>query len=104
MLTNGELTGKPNAFSSGQFQLLPATPEDAEAIIVTALRANRNNYSYSVVYPKDKAHLTPPEELFRYRVERLRKSMHEKDMLHFKMTPKNDPSNVIGHAAWYRPG
>jgi hypothetical protein len=84
--------------------LLPATPEDAEAIQSCALRANSNNYAHSVVYPKDKAHLSSPEELFRYRVERLRKSMHEKVLLHFKMTPKDDPSNVIGHAGWYKPG
>lgn len=96
MPANGEVIGK--------FQLLPARPEDAEAIQSCALRANKNNYAHSVVYPSDRAHLSSPEELFRYRVERLRKSMHEDDMLHFKMTPKDDPTNVIGHAAWYRPG
>ena len=104
MPTNGEVTGKGSGLSSGQFQLLPAGPEDAEAIQSCANRANVNSYAHTLVYPKEKAHLASPEELFQFRVDRLRKAMHEKDMLHFKMTPKADPSNVIGHAAWYRPG
>lgn len=96
--------GVSDRFSSGRYQILPATPDDAEAMHISIERANANNYTQSLVYPKDRAHLTSAEELFTYRVGRVRKFLTTGDALHLKVVLKDDPKKIVGHASWLKPG
>jgi hypothetical protein len=95
---------KSNPLATGQFQLLPAKPEDAEAFLRCVLRANANNYAQSVVWPKSRAHLTLPEDVLAHRAARLRKGMESEDTLHYKIIDTNDPDRIIAAANWYKPG
>ena len=95
---------KSNPLATGQFQLLPAKPEDAEAFQRCVLRANANSYAQSVVWPQSRAHLTPPEDVMAHRVARLRKGMESEDTLHYKIIDIDYPDRIIGAANWYKPG
>ena len=95
---------KSHPLASGQFRLLPAEPEDAEAFQRCVLRANVNNYAQSVVWPKSRAHLTSPEDVLAHRVARLRKGMESEHSLYYKIVDINNPDRIIGAANWHKPG
>ena len=86
-----------------RYQLLPATPDDAETIVSLNKRAFRNDYMMSQVYPKEKAHLTSPEELFAWRVNRLRTEMEKGDMVYSKVIQKDD-NKLVAQSGWAPPG
>ena len=86
------------------YQLQRATPEDADAIQACNKKAFATSYLHEQLFPKDRAHLTSQEELFEWRVSRLRKTMHADDILYFKVSPFDEPERVIGYAGWYKPG
>ena len=89
---------------SSPYQILPSTQEDAAAIHACSKRAFATSYLHEVSYPKEKAHLTSPEELFAWRVRRLQRAMQANDFLHFKVTPKDEPAKVVAYSSWFKPG
>ena len=89
--------------SLSPYQLLPATPDDAEAIMAFNKRAFQNDYMMSQVYPKEKSHLTSPEELFAWRVKRLRTEVEKGDMLYSKVVQK-DVNKLVAQRGWAPPG
>ena len=97
-------SSKANYGDLDAFQLIRATPEDAHGIHACSNRAFGNSYLHSKVYPEEKAHLTPPEELFAWRVKRLRKAMAADDFLYFKIIHQDEPQKVVAYAGWYTPG
>lgn len=56
------------------------------------------------MYPEEKAHLTPSEELFAWRVKRLRKAMAADDFLYYKVVKRDEPQKLLAYAEWYTPG
>lgn len=97
-------SSEKDASESISFQLLPATPDDAEAILALNKRAFRDDYLMSQVYPKEKSHLTSPETLFAWRVRRLRTEIGKGEMLFSKVIKKDDPRPIIAQAGWTKPG
>jgi len=90
--------------SSTKFLVLPTEPADAEGVGIVRNRAFGPGSFNDWVFPKSKAHLTPPEELARWRADRLREMLKAEDFLHFKCVPEDDHSKLVGYAAWYKPG
>lgn len=90
--------------ASSQFVLRRATTEDVTAIQHMVYKAMGSSYLHSLVYPKEKAHLTSPEALFNWRVARMKKQMQAEDRLDYIVVPLDEPDKVAGAATWFEPG
>ena len=86
------------------FQLSRAGPEDAEAIVKMSWNATTTSYLRRMMFPENKAHLTPHEELQAWRVRRMASSIEASDHLKFKVTLKDEPDRVVGASSWFMPG
>lgn len=86
------------------FQVVQATPDDAEAVFICSSKTMATNYLHSKVFPPEKAYLTPTDELFAWRVGRIRKLLEGQDLIYFKVVPTENPSKVVGYCGWFKPG
>ena len=90
--------------NNSHYELLTATPNDAEKIVSCTVKAMGGSYFRTMVFPREKAHLTSAEELSAWRVRRLRKAMQAASVLYLIVRPKGEPDRVVGYAGWYMPG
>lgn len=56
-----------------------------------------------MIFPKDREHLTPVDEVITYRANRVAARFRESDFVGFKAVHKDRPDVVIGYANWYKP-
>lgn len=90
--------------SSVKYEILPAGVDDAEEYLRINIIAFANSELHQTLYPKDKAHLTPPEELHRWRVQRFAANLAKKDSLNFKAVVAGQPEVIVGYSRWAEPG
>ena len=100
------MTANSGAGSSSSYQLVSADPQDAEAIHAIREKAFAFSLLHEQVYPKDKAHLTPPDELYAWRVRSQEKAMQADDLLYSKVVTctSDEPQKIVAYAGWVKPG
>lgn len=86
--------------SSYPFEILEATPDDAEAIYKCSNEAMGSSFYRRMIFPPEKAHLTSDEDLTAWRVGRTRKMMDKGELIYFKAVQKSDQQQVAGYAGW----
>lgn len=84
--------------TADSYERSQASKRDADAIVTCSKRVRETSYLLEMVYPKEKAHLTTPEELHEWRVQRMAKMLEANDVLYFKVIPKDEPERVVAYA------
>lgn len=85
-----------------KFHILPATIDDAEALLACALKANAGDKLMRAFYPPERAHLTPPEQLQEHRMRRMRARFTDENVWQ-KAVLDDDPNVIVGYSAWTMP-
>ncbi|KAI6799842.1 hypothetical protein KC332_g15082 [Hortaea werneckii] len=92
------------AHTKSIYKILPAGPEDAEQVAAVGNKAFCTSSLYQAMFPKEKAHLTPPEELRNWRTQRRAAFMRNERHLGFKAVLTDQPDVIIGYVGWMKPG
>ena len=88
-----------------EYDILPVSPGDVEKLMICGEKCFAGTLFRNTIFPKDRAHLTPPDELHRWRVEGKTKRMIEDDTVGFKAVLAGQPEEVIiGFTSWIKPG
>ncbi|RMY61091.1 hypothetical protein D0863_11396 [Hortaea werneckii] len=96
------MASKPHA--KPIYKILPAGPEDAEQVAAVGNKAFRTSTLHEAMFPEEKAHLTPPEELRNWRTQRRAAFMRNERHLGFKAVLADQPDVIIGYVGWMKPG
>ncbi|GAB1726200.1 hypothetical protein NU195Hw_g5286t1 [Hortaea werneckii] len=96
------MASKPHA--KPIYKILPAGPEDAEQVAAVGNKAFRTSTLHEAMFPEEKAHLTPPEELRDWRTQRRAAFMRNERHLGFKAVLVDQPDIIIGYVGWMKPG
>ncbi|KAK4902666.1 hypothetical protein LTR27_000604 [Elasticomyces elasticus] len=82
----------------------PASLQDAEEIRDCVDKAFANSTFSKLMFPSEKAHLTPPGVFRAYMIARQRKRMDDPNAHYFKAVDPDRSNAVVGYANWYLPG
>jgi hypothetical protein len=93
------------------WKVLPASEEDAESLVQLTVRtlaaADTTTTQYkdipTFVYPKEREHLTSPEDLFAHRVRTRRKVITSEGIHTYKVVHPSETGRIIGTLMWKDP-
>ncbi|TKA83419.1 hypothetical protein B0A55_00361 [Friedmanniomyces simplex] len=86
------------------YQVQPASLQDAEAIGACVDKAFANSAFHQLMFPKEKAHLTPREHFREWKTRRQRQRMDIPNAMYFKTIEAKRPNVIVGYAGWFKPG
>ncbi|KAK4555720.1 hypothetical protein LTR86_007473 [Recurvomyces mirabilis] len=87
-----------------QYDLLPASADDAEALLRVNVAAFKGERLHDALFPKDREHLVADDEFWQWRIARHRKRFADPETMTFKIVPSDDSQTIAGYAAWMKPG
>ncbi|KAK3623755.1 hypothetical protein LTR56_021408 [Elasticomyces elasticus] len=86
------------------YHVQPASLQDAEEIRDCVDKAFANSTFSKLMFPSEKAHLTPLGVFRAYMIARQRKRMDDPNAHYFKAVDPDRSNAVVGYANWYLPG
>ena len=88
-----------------QYDILPVGPDDVENLMSCGEKAFAGTPFREAIFPKDRKHLTPADELHRWREERKIKRITEDNTVGFKaVLAGRQPEVIVGFTSWIKPG
>lgn len=86
------------------YSLLPAAASDAEALIACADNAYANDPYTQAVFPRDRQHLTSPEEFHDWKLSSVATRLSASNVGYVKAVSTDSPDIILGFAGYYLPG
>lgn len=88
-----------------EFTIQPSTLADTPSL-VEVNKAAFHSTTHEHMFPKDREHLTPPEELQAWRLKRMAGAITRNgpEDHYFNVTPVDRPDLIVGYAHWHGPG